>query len=98
MRFVDTLEQEGVLYRERAGALFVHVPAGPTAKRHKNAVPTTHLVFQMGADGKTVYLLGAEQTTVHPRQREINRVSLKESSHATWLARKAHTFGKVPAL
>lgn len=86
-RWIAQMENHGLLVKERAGAELVYIPAGPSARAYKHRAITTRVYLTIGANGRDVYLTGADRVNVYPKAAEIFRRKLTAFNKAAWLRR-----------
>ena len=85
--FSEMMENDGLLIKERANAVCVYRPVGPSAKSYKYKAKSTMVEITFGSDGKTAYLTGVGETVVYPGQCQQINVKLKPENKTSWVNR-----------
>lgn len=96
-RFVADLVKADIPTSDRAGAILVHVGAGPWANAYRSEAIATRITLRVASDGREVRLVDVERATVHPKKAEKFEISLRMAAHDHYVGRCIKRFGVINA-
>ena len=94
-RAIKQMDEDKIPMKDRSGATVTYRPASPYSNSKYSCI-TTQVTLQLGADGRTAYLIDARRAETY-QSKEFFDVALKAGSVMNFVARAESKYGQIAA-